>query len=425
MCRLHRAEIKRLKGDWLGAEAEARRATDELAGFIPAAVGLALYEVGLIRLRRGDLPAAEESLLRAHSFGRDPEPALSLVRLAEGKIEDANASIRRAVDEPSSAPSYWAPPDTGIYRLSLLPAQVEIALAAGDVSTARAAVDEIAILAQRFKSTAMQATSATSMGSVQVAEGDHAGGSELLRKGIQLWSSLEAPYEAGRARLLLAEAYIAAGSRERAVMEAQAARAAFERLGAIIDLRRADEILATTHDEAGGRPLGAATERTVKTFVFTDIVDSTKLAELLGDEAWNRLIRWHDQTLRSLVAEHRGQEIKTIGDGFFLTFDEPARAIECAIAIQRRLAEQRSAQGFAPAVRIGVHRAEATRTGLDYSGTGVNQAARIASQAAGAEILVSASTLEVANRKFAESARRSVELKGISSPVEIASIDWR
>ena len=102
MCRLYRAEAKRVHGDWLEAEAEARRATDELAGFIPAAVGLAHYEVGVLRLRRGDLPAAEDALIRAHAFNRDPEPARSLLRLAQGRVEDATESIlssaRRAAD---------------------------------------------------------------------------------------------------------------------------------------------------------------------------------------------------------------------------------------------------------------------------------------------------------------------------------------
>jgi tetratricopeptide (TPR) repeat protein len=130
MCRLHRAEIKRVRGSWLEAEAEARRATDELEGFFPAAVGLALYELGQIRLRRGDLPTAEEALLRAHTYGRDPEPALSLLRLAEGKIEAANASIKRAFDDSDQPPTWAAAPGTDLQMLSLLPARIEIALAA-------------------------------------------------------------------------------------------------------------------------------------------------------------------------------------------------------------------------------------------------------------------------------------------------------
>jgi class 3 adenylate cyclase len=425
MCRLHRAEIKRMRGSWLEAEAEARRASDELQGFIPAAVGLALYQIGEIRLRRGDLPTAEEALLRAHTFGRDPEPALALLRLAEGKVELANQSIKQALDESSREPSWWAPPGSRLYRISLLPAQVEIAIAAADLPTARSAADELVSLAETFPSLQVQASAAAAIGSVLVAEGDLAAGSQSLRHAVQLWAELDAPYEGARTRLTLADAYIAEGVRERAAMELRAASVAFERVGAIPDQRRADQALAGLELPTGGRGADANAERAVRTFVFTDIVDSTKLAELLGDEAWNKLIRWHDQTLRALLAEQRGEEVKQIGDGFFLAFDEPGRAIEAAVAIQRRMADQRQGQGFAPAVRIGIHRAEANRVGLDYTGTGVNQAARIGGAAAGAEILVSVPTLAASKRTFAEIGRRTVDLKGISAPVEVVSIDWR
>ena len=86
MCRVFRSDVKRLRGAWPEAEAEARLATDELRGFIPAAAGWALYQVGEIRLRRGDLPAAEEALQGVHGFGLDTEPALSLLQLALGKV---------------------------------------------------------------------------------------------------------------------------------------------------------------------------------------------------------------------------------------------------------------------------------------------------------------------------------------------------
>jgi class 3 adenylate cyclase len=424
MCRLYRAEIKRLRGDWLEAEAEARRATDELQGFIPAAVGLALYEIGLIRLRRGDLTAAEDALLRAHTYGRDPEPALSLLRLAQGKVDIALASIKRALDDPPQEPSWAAPPGSDLNRILLLPAHVEIALAAGDVNGARGAADELAALAERFGSTAAKATAASAQGAMLAAAGDVGAATQALRRGIQLWTELDAPYEAARARMTLAEAHAADGSPERAVIELQTAKATFERLGAMADLRRADETLA----ELPGvdvRPLQTGTQRAAKAFVFTDIVDSTKLAELMGDEAWDKVMRWHDQALRTLVAEHGGEEVKGTGDGFLLTFDDPDHAIECAIAIQRRLADQGRTQGFAPSVRIGIHWAEATRTGLDYIGTGVNQAARIGAHADGAEVLVSVPTLGQSRRPFAESRRQTVELKGISAPVEVVSIDWR
>jgi class 3 adenylate cyclase len=128
--------------------------------------------------------------------------------------------------------------------------------------------------------------------------------------------------------------------------------------------------------------------------------------------------------LRSCFARFGGEEIKHEGDGFFVAFSSPAPAIECALAIQRRLASHRQSAGFAPAIRVGVHTAEANRAGLDYTGRGVNEAARIAGAAAGGEILASAATFGTARGRFAEVNRRSVELKGIAAPVELVSIDW-
>lgn len=430
MCRIFRAESKRIRGDWAGAEAEARRASDELEGYVPAAIGIALYEIGTIRLLRGDLPAAEEALLLAHARGRDPEPALSLVRLAQGRVDAASASIRRALEAPPSAPSWATPPASDLNRLALLPAQVEIALAAGDAATARRASDELTALAGRFTSTAARASAATSHGRVLLAEDDPSAAIAALRDAVRLWGEVDAPWEAARARVALAEAHRAEGSADRAALELQAARDAFERLGAVPDLRRADDALATLSLDDGeparpGRAIRAAGAGVVRTFMFTDIVDSTKLAELVGDESWERLIAWHDAAIRSLVAEHRGEEVKATGDGFFLAFDDASNALDCAVAIQRRFAEQRRTQGFAPAVRIGLHRSEAKRAGLDYLGTGINQASRIAAVAGGGEVLVSAATLATFHAPQAEVGRRTVELKGISAPVEVVSVAWR
>lgn len=424
MCRLFRSEVKRLHGDWIQAESEARRASEELSGFMPAAVGLALYQVGEIKLRRGDYPAAEEALLRAHAFGHDPEPALSLLRLAQGSVPDAAASIKRALDEPPRLPSWRAPPASALYRIPLLSARAEIALAGGDVPTARAAVDELSKLAEPYDTVPVRAGAATTLGAVQAAEGDREVAAQTLRGAVQAWVEFDAPYEAARTRMTLAQVYAAGDQRARAAVEAEIARDAFEQLGAIPDLRRAEALLATVRDGAS-RPAGGPARRTVRSFVFTDIVDSTRLAELVGDEAWARLIRWHDEALRAVVADNGGTEIKATGDGFFLAFDAVDRAIDAAVAIQRRLAEQRTAQGFAPTVRIGVHTAEAQQAGLDYIGTGVNQASRIGAAAGGDEILVSATSLAGTRRSFPELGRRTVELKGIAAPVEVVSIDWR
>jgi class 3 adenylate cyclase len=166
----------------------------------------------------------------------------------------------------------------------------------------------------------------------------------------------------------------------------------------------------------------AEPHRVMKTFMFTDIVKSTNLVEALGDEAWEALLRWHDQALRSLFAAHHGEEVVTTGDGFFVGFDSPDAALGCAVAIQRALAEHRQAHGFAPQVRIGVHASDATQVGRDFRGKGVHEAARIAALAEGGEILASSQT---AAGYPSVSDPRSVTLKGISEPMDIVSIEWR
>jgi class 3 adenylate cyclase len=424
MCRVFRAGVKQFRGAWLEAEAEARQASIELEGFMPAAAGSAFLQIGELRLMRGDLAGAEEALVRAHALGTDPEPTLSLLRLAQGRVDAAVAGVGRALDEPFSMPSWRAPPGSPLHRLPLLRAQVEIAIAAGDVATARAAADALGEIVEAFPSAISRAASMTANGAVELAEGSADAAVRTLRQAVAAWNELAAPYDAARARMILAEAHEAAGARERAMLERHAARAAFERLGATPDLRRAEQRLAEHHD-ATSEPVVPADERVVRTFVFTDIVDSTRLAEVLGDDAWGALMRRHDRSLREVIGEHGGEEIKATGDGFFLAFADAGAAVDAMVAVQRRLAADREEHGFAPAVRIGMHTAEASRTGLDYLGRGVNYAARIGAAAGDGEIVASAATFEAARRPVPESGRRSLALKGIAEPVAVASIPWR
>ena len=426
MCRLFRSEIKQLRGAWLEAEAEARQASVELAGFMPAAAGNAFYRIAELRLLRGDVVAAEEAAVRAHALGRDPEPVLSLIRLAQGRLDAAQASIRRALAEPSTLPNWRAPPGSPLHRLPLLRAQVEIAVAAGDLSAASAAADELAEISQRFGGTFARAIAAGARGMVLLASGDAAAAAETLRPAIGAWNELGGRYEAARARAQLAESLEALGDVEQAMLELHAARGAFEEVGATPDLRRVEARLADLQrDRDASDPRAAPDERVARTFMFTDIVDSTKLAEIMGDEAWARLVRWHDGLIRTIVAEHGGEEIKATGDGFFLAFADPGAALDASVSIQRRLADQGDRQGFAPAVRIGLHTAEASRAGLDYIGLGVNYAARIGAAAAPSEILVSDSTLEGLNRTIRSTSTHTLNLKGISEPVAATSIAWR
>jgi len=165
-----------------------------------------------------------------------------------------------------------------------------------------------------------------------------------------------------------------------------------------------------------------APRRVEKTFMFTDIERSTNLVEALGDGAWQGVLRWHDEALRSLFADHKGEEVVATGDGFFVGFDSPDEALACAVAIQRRLDEHRRQHGFAPKVRIGVHAAGATQVGRNFTGKGVHEAARIAALAEGNEIVSSRAT--AAGSRFPTTEARAVTLRGTSEPVEVVSVDW-
>ena len=170
------------------------------------------------------------------------------------------------------------------------------------------------------------------------------------------------------------------------------------------------------------RGTAAPARRVLKTFMFTDVVGSTSLVEALGDEAWDTLLRWHDATLREVFTAHEGHEISTTGDGFFVSFDSPEAAVAAAIAIQRRLADHRQKQGFAPQVRIGLHASDAQMVGANFRGKGVHEASRIAGLAKGGEIIASLSTVGEAHRNATS---RSELLKGLSEPMEVVTIDWR
>jgi adenylate cyclase len=220
-----------------------------------------------------------------------------------------------------------------------------------------------------------------------------------------------------RDRALLASVLQQLGRDDEADLELGAARAEFHRLGAVRDEAAADEAIRAVAERKATPSIAH------KTFMFTDIVASTNIAAAIGDEAWEHLLRWHDDTLRAVFLKHGGEVVNSTGDGFFVAFDSAAAAIACATAVQHALAEQRRTQGFAPAVRIGVHSAVATRRGSDYSGKEVHVAARIAALARGGEILASAATTALAGSQ-PTSEPRPVSLKGVSGDVDIVSVAW-
>jgi hypothetical protein len=231
-CRVHRAEILRLRGSCNEAEAEALGACEELRPYLRRELGWPLTELGRIRLRKGDIEGAEEALLAAHRAGWDPQPGLALVRLAQGDVATAAASIRDALEQPLRVPSKELPPDTDLQRAPLLEAQVEIEIAAGDIDRARSAAEELKLVAARFQSKALVASTALAEGSVRLAEGDAADGERFFSEAARLWNEVGAPYEAALARMGLAEALRIGGSENQAALELQAARTILDRIEA-------------------------------------------------------------------------------------------------------------------------------------------------------------------------------------------------
>ncbi len=413
LCRVYRAEIMKLRGAWAEAEEDVRAACEDLRYFAPGYAGEALYELGEIRLRMGDLAGAKDAFRQAHELGRESQPGLALICLAEGKMEAAASMIGHALTE-----GLW----DRLTRSRRLPAQVEIALAVGDLETARMAAEELEAIAGTFSSAAYHAAARCARGEVELAERDAAAALNSLRKGLRLWQEVDAPYEAARTRVLLSQAYRADGDEESARLELEAALSTFERLGADLDSRCVREALETAASDGARTP---TPRRATKTFMFTDIVKSTPLLEALGDQAWDDVLNWHDKTLRLLFAAHAGEEFKHSGDGFSVAFDSAQAAVDCAVAIQHSFSEHRREHGFALQVRIGLHTSEATRRGKDYGGKGIHQAARIGALAGAEEIIASLETLDAAGPGVPASEPRAVTLKGISEPVKVVAINWR
>src|SRR5918995_1296008 len=195
-CRVHRAEILRLRGSCDEAERQALVACEELSPYLHREMGWPLNELGRIRLHRGDIAGAEQALLAAHRIGWESQPGLALVRLAQGDAASAAASIRDALERPLGVPSKERPPNTYLQRAPLLQAQVEIEIATGDLGRARSAADELELIAARFQSKALVASAALARGRVRLADGDAAGAEESFSHPLRPSDEGGAPYEA-------------------------------------------------------------------------------------------------------------------------------------------------------------------------------------------------------------------------------------
>lgn len=228
-CLAHRAGIMQLHGQWRDALEEARLARERCEEAMNrAATGQALYQQGELQRLQGDFAGAEAAYREASTYGREPQPGLALLRLAQGDVGAAAAAVRRVLSERTEP----------LQRAVVLPAYAEIMLAAGDHDEAGRASEELDEIAAGSERPMLAAIAAYVHGAVDVADGEAQAALAPLRRALELWHELDAPYEVARTRVLVGLACRALGDDDTAKLELDAARGAFELLGAASDLER-------------------------------------------------------------------------------------------------------------------------------------------------------------------------------------------
>jgi len=250
-CLVHRSEIMQLRGEWADAMDEVRQAREHLSDPPGDPVlGMALYQQGELLRLRGEFARAETCYREASGCGHTMQPGLALLRLAQGRLDDAAAAIGRTLTEAEGV----------VERSRVLAACVEVKLAAGDVEAARAAVDELDEIAAAFDSPYLRAVVGYAHGCVLLADGDASGANVALRRARVAWHELDAPFEAARVRLQMARACSQQGDHDTAEMELDAARRVFEQLGAAQALEQVRELMG----RAAAPSTGGLTPREVE-----------------------------------------------------------------------------------------------------------------------------------------------------------------
>ncbi|GHJ57631.1 hypothetical protein NOK12_01500 [Nocardioides sp. OK12] len=253
-CRVHRAEMLRWSGPGEEAEAEAVAACEELRPWMRREYGWPLVELGTIRLRLGDLVGAEEALLEAHEHAWCPQPALALLRLAQGRGEEALGLLDEAVAHPLPMPSKERPPFVELRVAPLLEAQAEVAAALGRPPAVARAAERLEAIAQRWPGPGLCAAAALARARAELAAGRPA--VEAGTAAVAAWADAEAAYETAGAREVLAAALDAAGRPDAARLERDSALAAYQAFGAALDVRRLLAAAGQGEEEPGERAAG-------------------------------------------------------------------------------------------------------------------------------------------------------------------------
>jgi len=232
---VHRAEIMELHGDWPEAIQEARQACQRLSIPPQPQLGMAYYRLAELHRLRGEFKEAEDAYREAADRHQRVEPGVSLLRLAQGRIDSAMAGIRRALEEAR----------THVPRSKVLPAYVEIMLTSGDAGKARAGADELSRIAEDVGAPLLLGLAACIEAAVLLAEGDARAALEATNRAWGAWEELEVPYETGRLRVLMGLVYRELGDEEGAEREFASARRVFERLSARPYLARVEDLAGT------------------------------------------------------------------------------------------------------------------------------------------------------------------------------------
>lgn len=307
-CRVHRAEIMRLRGPCDAAEQEALQACEELRPWMRREFGWPLTELGNARLRKGDFAGAEEAFLAAHQNAWLPQPGFALLRLAQGRVDEAYSMISNALDHPFDIPSKERPPSGGLQRAPLRDAQVLIALAAGEYDTARAAATDLADIARLYKSRTLQNSALSAQGRIALHDSRESEAIPLLSDAVMEWVSLRMPFEAAMLRIELAKAHRAAGDDKTAELEHDVACRALEHLNASPWVALAREHLAVKplRQEAGAERCLFCREGDMRTINFNGV--TIHLKDLMGMRYLERLLAEPGREFHvlDLVAVERG-----------------------------------------------------------------------------------------------------------------------